>query len=135
MTLNMVGQGAGGEVADIVTAFLRAMEQGDFAAALNLVSTDCAYINPPPFEPAKGPAGIQAVLQPFFAPVLENQFHLLRMAVHGKSVFVERLDRHRLADKWVELPVTGVFEVEAGRITYWRDYFDVATLMKDWPAL
>jgi limonene-1,2-epoxide hydrolase len=120
---------------DIVTTFLKAMEQGDFAAALNLVSADCAYINPPPFEPAKGPAGIQAVLQPFFAPVLENQFDLLRMAADGATVFVERLDRHRLADKWVELPVTGVFTVKDGLVTYWRDYFDVATLMKDWPAV
>lgn len=121
---------------DIVTMFLKAMEQGDFAAALALVSADCDYINPPPFQPAKGPAGIQAVLQPFFAPVLENQFDLLRVAADGPTVFVERLDRHRLAgDKWVELPVTGVFTVKDGLVTSWRDYFDVATLMKDWPAL
>jgi limonene-1,2-epoxide hydrolase len=41
---------------------------------------------------------------------------------------LERLDRHRLGDKWIELPVTGVFEVQGGLITYWRDYFDYPTI-------
>ena len=27
----------------------------------------------------------------------------------------------------------GVFEVTDGKITLWRDYFDLATLMKEWP--
>ncbi|ANP47976.1 limonene-1,2-epoxide hydrolase family protein [Candidatus Viadribacter manganicus] len=119
----------------IVLEFLEAMERSDYAAALHLVSSDCDYINPPPFGAVKGPAGIRAVLEPFFAPVLENRFELKRVADAGDLVFVERLDRHRLHDKWVELPVTGVFEVKAGLITYWRDYFDVATIMSEWPPL
>ena len=49
-------------------------------------------------------------------------------------MFIERLDRHRLADKWVELPVTGVLEVHDGKITYWRDYFDAATILSHWPT-
>ena len=49
-------------------------------------------------------------------------------------MLVERLDRHGLADKWVELPVTGVFEVHDGVITYWRDYSDAATIMTQWPT-
>jgi limonene-1,2-epoxide hydrolase len=49
-------------------------------------------------------------------------------------VFLERLDRHHLKDRWVELPVTGVFEVRDGRITYWRDYFDAQTILGQWPA-
>lgn len=119
----------------IVTEFLRAMEQSDYAAALQLVSADCDYINPPPFGAVKGPAGIRAVLEPFFAPVLENRFEIKRVASDGDTVFVERLDRHRLETKWVELPVTGVFEVRNGLITYWRDYFDVATIMSEWPPM
>ena len=117
----------------VVTRFLRAMEQSDYASALQLVSPDCDYINPPPFGAVKGPAGIRAVLEPFFAPVLENSFELKRVASDGDTVFVERLDRHRLENKWVELPVTGVFEVRNGLITYWRDYFDITTFMSEWP--
>jgi limonene-1,2-epoxide hydrolase len=49
-------------------------------------------------------------------------------------VFIERLDRHRLASGWIELPVTGVFEVHGGRITMWHDYFDVATIQNQMSA-
>ncbi|OYU15924.1 MAG: hypothetical protein CFE37_03465 [Alphaproteobacteria bacterium PA4] len=114
-------------------AFMKAMEPLDYDRAMTLVSPTCVYINPPPFGAVNGPAGIRAVLEPFFAPTLENEFGVLRSAVNGPVVVLERLDRHRLADKWVELPVTGVFEVHNGLITYWRDYFDVMTIMAEWP--
>lgn len=118
----------------IVRAFLKAMEPLDYDRATALVAPDCIYTNPPPIGTVIGPAGIRAVLEPFFAPTLENEFCILREAVCGPVVMLERLDRHWLADKWVELPVTGVFEVEDGLITYWRDYFDAATILSQWPA-
>jgi limonene-1,2-epoxide hydrolase len=119
---------------DVVHAFLKAMEPLDYDTALALVSDTCAYTNPPPLGTVHGPAGIRAVLEPFFAPTLENEFRIVRAAENGPVVILERLDRHRLADKWVELPVCGVFEVEDGLITYWRDYFDAATILSQWPT-
>jgi limonene-1,2-epoxide hydrolase len=120
--------------AQIVTAFLKAMEPLDYDTALQLVAPECVYTNPPPLGTVNGPEGIRAVLEPFFSPTLENEFRVLRKASAGTVVMLERLDRHRLADKWVELPVTGVFEVHDGMITYWRDYFDVPTIMSEWPT-
>lgn len=120
--------------AHVVRQFMKLMEPLNYDEALKLVSEDVAYSNPPPLGTVRGPAGIRAVLEPFFSPTLENEFKIVRESVSGHIVFLERLDRHRLADKWVELPVTGVFEVHDGRITYWRDYFDVATIMQHWPT-
>ena len=117
-----------------VKAFMKAMEPLDYDTALQFVADDCAYTNPPPIGTVTGPAGIRAVLEPFFAPTLENEFRIVRELASGPLVMLERLDRHRLADKWVELPVTGVYEVHEGRITYWRDYFDAATILSQWPA-
>lgn len=119
--------------AETVRAFLREMERLDYDAAMTRVAADCEYVNPPPLPAVRGPAGVRAVLEPFFAPTLENDLQVLREATQGTTVFVERLDRHRLADRWVELPVTGVFEVRDGKITYWRDYFDAATILSQWP--
>jgi limonene-1,2-epoxide hydrolase len=45
-------------------------------------------------------------------------------------VFLERLDRHRLDHGWRDLPVNSVFEVTGGKITVWRDYFDLAMAAK-----
>ena len=119
---------------ELVRQFLKAMERLNYDAALKLVSDDCEYTNPPPLGTVRGPAGIRSVLEPFFAPTLENEFEILREASAGSIVFQERLDRHRLADKWVELPVTGVYEVRHGQITFWRDYFDAATILTQWPT-
>ena len=118
---------------ETVQTFLTAFEAKDYDAALKHVSTDCAYTNPPPLGTVNGPDGIRAVLEPFFAPVIKNDFVIKSHAVSDNTVFMERLDRHQLPDRWVELPVTGVFRVEDGLITEWRDYFDLATIMSEWP--
>ena len=119
---------------DTVKAFMKAMEPLDYDTAATFLSADCEYTNPPPIGTVHGPAGMRAVLEPFFSPTLENEFRVLRSLADGPVVMLERLDRHRLATGWVELPVTGVYEVQDGKISYWRDYFDLATIMAHWPS-
>lgn len=119
--------------AQIVRAFTDAIAVKDYDTALAHVSDSCEYTNIP-LATVTGPAGVRAVLEPFFAPTLENEFIVLRQVSEGPVVIGERLDRHRLATGWVELPVTGVWEVHDGLITVWRDYFDAATILKAWPA-
>jgi len=117
---------------DTIRAFIHAVAQKDYDTALPLISADCEYTNVP-LATVRGPEGVRSVLEPFFAPTLENEFVLKRTASDGPVIFMERLDRHRLPDRWVELPVTGVFEVHDGQITVWRDYFDAATILSEWP--
>ena len=117
---------------NVVHAFMKAFEKKDYETACRYVTEDCEYTNLP-LGTVTGPEGVRSVLEPFFAPTLENKFVILREAVNGNTVFLERLDRHRLADKWVELPVTGVFEVSGGLISVWREYFDAATITSVWP--
>jgi limonene-1,2-epoxide hydrolase len=120
--------------AEVVTAFLDAMARKDYDAGLVHVADDCLYENLP-MGRATGPQGVRQTLEPFFAPVLENELKVLRMASEGPLVFTERLDIHRLPDRVVELPVNGVFEVHDGKITVWREYFDLNTLLQQWPEL
>ena len=112
-----------------VEAFLNAFIALDIDTAVTYIADDCEYTNIP-MGTVRGPAGVREVLVPFAAPILENEFHILRKATAGPVVFMERLDRHRLAHGWRELPVNSVFEVHDGRITVWRDYFDLGTAAK-----
>ena len=121
------------DAAGTVHAFLNAIKAFDYDAAMTLIDANCVYENMP-MGKAIGPAGVRGVLEPFFAPTLENEFLILRELTSGSTVFTERLDRHRLATGWVELPVAGVWEVENGLITVWREYFDAATILSKWPA-
>lgn len=117
----------------LIRTFLKAMETGDYDTALSCVAENCEYANPGVLPTVYGPDAIRALLEPFFAPTLANEILIQRSAADGAVVFVERLDRHRLKDGWVELPVTGVFEVHDDRITIWRDYFDGPTILGVWP--
>jgi limonene-1,2-epoxide hydrolase len=120
---------------EVVNAFMQAFAVMDYDTALSYIAPDCEYSNMPEAMPkVRGPAGVRAVLEPFFAPALENEFVVLRQLADGPVVISERLDRHRLATGWVELPVTGVYEVHDGLITVWRDYFDAATIVGKWPT-
>ena len=122
------------EAKEIVDQFMKAFEKKDYDTACALVADNCEYTNMPQgMGTVTGPEGVRAVLEPFFAPTLENEFVILSCLVEGNKVINERLDRHRLEDKWVELPVVGVFEVNDGKITQWKDYFDLPTIMSEWP--
>ena len=114
---------------EVAEAFLDAFEAMDFDAALSYLADDVEYTNVP-IGTVVGHAGVREVLEPFFAPIEENEFQIARRAESGPVVFFERLDRHRLAHGWRELPVNSVFEVHHGMIMVWRDYFDLATAAK-----
>ena len=118
---------------ETVRSFMKLMEPLDYDNALTLIAETCEYTNMP-MGTVTGPAGVRAVLEPFFAPTIANEFKVLREAVAGHIVFLERLDRHQLTTGWVELPVTGVYEVHDGKITLWHDYFDLNTIMSKWPT-
>ncbi len=117
----------------IIKAFTDAIAVKDYETAGALMTEDCEYTNLP-LGSVTGPAGMKAVLEPFFAPTIENEFVLIRTVVDGNRAVTERLDRHRLATGWVELPVCGVFEFRDGKISVWREYFDAATIMAKWPT-
>lgn len=117
------------EPVEIVGAFLDAFEAMDFDAALEYLSQDCEYTNIP-MSTVRGHDAVRGVLGPFFEPIHENDFIVLRSASSGPVVFFERLDRHRVDFGWRELPVNSVFEVHDGVITVWRDYFDLMTAAK-----
>jgi limonene-1,2-epoxide hydrolase len=114
---------------EVVEAFLDAFAAMDFDGALSYIADDCEYTNIP-MGTVHGPSGVRDVLGPFSAPIRENEFIILRKAQAGPIVFMERLDRHRLDHGWRELPVNSVFEVHDGRVTVWRDYFDLGTAAK-----
>ncbi len=114
---------------EVVEAFLAAFEAMDFDEALALLDDDAEYTNIP-MGTVHGHSAVREVLEPFFAPIHENEFVILRRAEQGPVVFLERLDRHRLDHGWRELPVNSVFEVRDAKVTVWRDYFDLTTAAK-----
>mgnify|MGYP000909111146 CR=1 FL=1 len=75
------------DAAAVVQAFLTTFEAMDFDAALPFLADDCEYTNVP-LGTVRGHAGVRSVLEPFFAPIHENEFVILRRAADGPVVVV-----------------------------------------------
>ena len=119
----------------IVDEFIRRVVGKDLDGACELVTDDCEYDNVPMGKNI-GPEGIKAFLAPMVDSLDEVQFVVHRQTATGNVVMNERTDRFRTGDTWMDLPVCGVFELtDDGKISLWRDYFDLPTMMDQIAAL
>ena len=117
-----------------VNDFISRLVAGDLDGACELVSSDVEYDNVPMGKNI-GPEAMKTFLSAMFG-FDEVQFVIHRQTVTGNIVMNERSDRFRSGEKWIDLPVAGVFEVnDDGKISLWRDYFDVATFTNQMAAL
>ena len=98
---------------------------GELAA---FFSDDAVYHNIP-LAPITGREAIANNIASFIrpgAPGIESiQFRVINIAANGPVVMTERVDVFKLPHKSFELPVMGIFEVTDGKISAWRDYFDM----------
>lgn len=109
--------------AETVDAFIARLNAMDLDGAFALLADDVVYHNIP-MNPVTGPAAVRAVFAQIPFEAIDWIVH--SSAAAGGRVLNERTDRFRLAGgHWVELRVMGTFEVADGRITAWRDYFDL----------
>ncbi|MBW2289031.1 MAG: nuclear transport factor 2 family protein [Deltaproteobacteria bacterium] len=113
----------------VIRRFIEAWSRLDAVELAGYFAEDGVYHNMPA-GPVAGRANIENFIRGFSASWTETTWDLLNIASSGNVVIAERLDRTRAGDKSVDLPCVGVFELEAGKIKIWRDYFDFATYQK-----
>lgn len=113
---------------DTVSAFIAHLNAMRFDDAWALLSSDVVY-HDIPSTPIVGPEAIARMIGRIPMQAIDSIVH--HMAEHDGTVLNERTDRFHLKDgRWVELRVMGSFEVIDGRITAWRDYFDLGQWAK-----
>ncbi|MEQ8861217.1 MAG: limonene-1,2-epoxide hydrolase family protein [Pseudomonadales bacterium] len=113
---------------DIVVAFVDAWNRMDWDAVINLLTDDVIYHNIP-MEKIEGKAAVRAAItgmQP-----LAVDWRILSIAENGDKVLTERVDDFDMpGGRHLSMPVMGTFEISDGRISAWRDYFDLATFTR-----
>ncbi|MBI4935318.1 MAG: nuclear transport factor 2 family protein [Actinobacteria bacterium] len=118
---------------DVVDHFIAAIERRDLEHALTHLTDDCEYDNVP-MGKVVGRDAVRATLGPFMAGFEEIVWTVTHQVSSGNLdqgvVMNERLDRFRAGDRWLELPVAGLFVVRHGQIALWRDYFDRDQLLQ-----
>jgi limonene-1,2-epoxide hydrolase len=111
-----------------VQAFIDAWNQMNWDAVIGMLSDDVVYHNIP-MEPIVGREAARAFILGMQPEAVNWQ--LLSIAENGNKVLTERVDDFRLpGGKTVSIPVMGTFEIGDGKITAWRDYFDLATFTR-----
>jgi len=117
------------EAETVVNNFISLWAKRNLEDLVACFTEDAVYHNIP-MEPAKGKAAIREAINSFLPTAKSIQFEILRSAANGNIVFNERIDRMDLGGKQIALPVAGVFEVTNGKISLWRDYFDLKMFSK-----
>ena len=113
----------------VVSEFCNAWPRKNIEELLAFFSDDAVYHNIP-MEPARGKAAIKAVINSFLPMSKSIEFKILHTAAAGNVVMNERIDMFDTGSKKISLPVAGVFEVNNGKISAWRDYFDMQMYTK-----
>ena len=114
---------------DLVQRFCDAFGKGATPTELVEYFTDDAVYHNIPVEPAVGHEAILGLLNMFVTPAERVEFRVLNIVADGDTVLTERVDVFHLPHAVIELPVMGTFEVRAGKIAAWRDYFDLNQYM------
>jgi limonene-1,2-epoxide hydrolase len=117
-----------------VRAFIAAWQRNDLEEIMSYFADDCVYHNMP-IPPARGIEATRSLIKGFSSMASRVEWVLLQIAeTESGVVLTERTDRFEIGGRWVELPVMGSFELQGGKITAWRDYFDLAQYQRQLPA-
>ncbi|KQR95966.1 limonene-1,2-epoxide hydrolase [Williamsia sp. Leaf354] len=114
--------------ATIVTDFLHALRDEDFDAAAALLADDLVYENVG-LPTIRGARRAMALFRRMEGRVAFDVI-VHRSTSNGSTVMNERTDALTFGPVRLQFWVCGVFEVTGGRITLWRDYFDLADMTK-----
>jgi limonene-1,2-epoxide hydrolase len=112
-----------GSPEDTVTAFLNAMQEGDVEVVIALAAEEIVYTNVS-LPTIRGKERFGKAARAYYRHHLGFQVVVHRIAASGSSVLTERTDALTLGPFRMQFWVCGVFEVEDGQVTLWRDYFD-----------
>ena len=89
-------------------------------------SPDALYHNIP-LPPLRGTAEIYASLKGLPQRFDGLEVEILNQIAVGDLVMNERIDYFLRGARRTALPIAGVFQMEAGKIKVWREYFDLET--------
>ncbi len=98
------------------------------AEALRPFFTDDVVYHNIPMEPAVGLDATIAFIDGFFGMCQSMVIETLHLAVRDDVVLTERIDTFSVGEVVAALPVMGTFEIRDGKISAWRDYFDLAQI-------
>lgn len=120
------------EVTAVVAGMWRALSARDWESLKTYLSEDCIYLDMPvgPAAAARGPVDIVKRLRIGLEPLASYENFPGVMVDNGADVMFEHYEQwHWATGESAVLKFVTVHRVENGRITLWKDYWDMAALV------
>jgi limonene-1,2-epoxide hydrolase len=112
-----------GSPEETVIRFLDAMQDANVEEVIALAADEIVYSNVS-LPTIRGKDRFSKGVRAYYRHRLGFEVIVHRIASNGSSVLTERTDALIFGPFRMQFWVCGVFEVENGQITLWRDYFD-----------
>ncbi len=113
------------EAEHVIDQFISAWERADVEELLDFFSDDAIW-QPGPMKPAKGKSALRKSILEWLQGAVGIRAEIHRQISDGGTVMHERTDHFRLGTREMATPVAAAFDVEDGKITAWREYFDMS---------
>ena len=119
----------------IVASMWECLYRKDFDGVAAHIAEDGLYEDVPAPDPgARGPANVVKRLRMGLDPVVRFEHDIHRVVAEGENVVIEHTEtwHFETSEKLTNHFVT-IHTVQDGKITLWRDYWDLNTLMSQAP--
>jgi limonene-1,2-epoxide hydrolase len=118
-------------VEDVVVGMWRALSRRDWDALTTFLADDCLYVDMPvPALAARGPEDIVKRLKMGLEPLAGYENHDGVLVSNGSDVIYEHSETWTFASgEQGVLRFVTVHKVEGGKITVWKDYWDMNSLV------
>jgi limonene-1,2-epoxide hydrolase len=119
---------------DVITDFCMVWAEKDLDKIMGFFTDDAVYHNIP-IDPANvGKEQIRAVIESFTTAPESIEFTVHHQAETPDGIVMnERTDSFKIGDTTIQLRVMGTFELSGGKISAWRDYFDMQQYLSQLP--
>lgn len=118
------------DASDLVTRFVKEWDGSPSAETIAAYFTADALYHNIPMDPITGAENIGKMLGGMAANMQGAGWEVKHQVAVGNVVMNERIDKFKMGDRVIGLPVAGIFVVKAGKIAEWRDYFDLGMWQK-----
>jgi limonene-1,2-epoxide hydrolase len=118
------------EAEQVVRRFVAAWGRADVDELLDHFAEGAVW-HPMPMSPIVGKAALREAFNVWLGTTVQGGAEIHAQVSDGRTVMHERTDRFSFEGQEHVLPVCAVFEIEGGRITAWREYFDTSSYGAD----
>jgi limonene-1,2-epoxide hydrolase len=114
---------------ETIRAYYAAWVRDDLEAVFALCTDDLVAVNVP-IGPIHGKAAVREYFTKFSRGMSNKRYDVEQIVVSGNVALVEGVENYTRGGHNVSLPYMSKFCFRDGRISEWRDYFDLQTVLR-----